>query len=462
MKNTDTASSEMILTERNGCRDCMVPATSCTHSETVMRCTNPSNITINSIIPLDRVEDDDHDLLILRNEERPTDTPMTVAMSSSLENCASAAASRSSAAIRNETEYAKSAPSDVIVDEEDMSCSVATSSEIKKLVCEEAYVSSMIASSILPIHHLLCEDDEMKNIEKKPLRREGGDRNHRYQMAVFGCSLQSVRQFANGGCNLSLAETSRRLTVCLTSLRENIKTCSGRDAHFLLQGVSCFKVINTQARLIHQKLRVKRRFCYRYGSCRAAIGLSSSVMFALEMLLCNKDRMGILKLSADTLFEDAICVLVRWRNTSSRMHGDALCCECRALKRGRMAWIAGKREGHVRGLSLYNQSRLQIEMIRRAMFPRNVCIQEDSQQKLIHDIQSSDFVDSLAGFNVIPSHQETFGQESLRQTISLTDMSVLRTIQDSKPRMGIASPSSSNTTISTSSWDSESATETLS
>ena len=286
-------------------------------------------------------------------------------------------------------------------------------------------------------------------------RREGGGDTHAYKLAVFGCSLQSVRQFANCDCNLSLAETSRRLLACLSSLRDNIKTCRGRDAHFLLQGVSCLNVINCQARQIHHKLRGKNRFCYRYGSCRAAIGLASSVMFTLELLMCNNGRIGILSMSASTLFDDAICVLMRWRNTSSLIHSEALCCECRALARGKMAWIAGKKEADLRGLSLYNQLRLQIEMIRRAMFPRNECVQADSQERLLNVIQSSDFVISLRGFQIVESYQESFGQQSLRPTISLTDMSVIRTIEASKPRMGLASPT---TTICTSSWGSESTT----
>ena len=145
MKKTDTASSDMILTDRNGSRDCIVPATSCTQSDTVMRCTNSSNMTIKPNMPLDVEREDGSASIILINEARATDTPMTVAMSSSLENCASAAASMSSDAIRNETEYAKSAPSEVIVDKEAMSCSVTTSSEIKKLICEEAYITSVIA-----------------------------------------------------------------------------------------------------------------------------------------------------------------------------------------------------------------------------------------------------------------------------------------------------------------------------
>ena len=452
-KNIETASSDTILTDRSGCLDLTLEATSCTQMERDIRCAilnsrvansstpecgtvcrdsgfasesvlSPSAAVLDAFVP---TPDFANRLLchsfrtatsVEGMAESRTDSARTMPTSSSSEMCASWAASKSSFAIPKETENARSDPSDPRAPAVDMynqakelptrqipltnSQFTIMSSDVRSVSKDACVMDSVIACQgdlTIVIRRLLINATVSMTASGRggKAARDRVGSSHRYICAgnIYGCLLSSAIDFVRGP-NDRVSDVVRTLHTCLQPAGKSAMSCDGADTLHLLRGFACYHALRSQLQYIPE-FRQSGRIDSRYGKKSVALGVSACVYFVLTALSKRADNSTALVMVSEAWIRRCRHMLCRW--TGLMLPSDVspdgcraeLHAERRALERAEEATKHAQRFATSIGLDAYNSVRLQLAFMHKAMWPGGSTLSSETQESLIRWIQSDQF-----------------------------------------------------------------------
>ena len=430
-----TANKETTRTDRNGCLERTLDATSCTQMLSDIRCAILTNSVQNSSMPegsTSRALPSDFSLLASLSEpERArmmytyclrkaqmvegsaassTETASTIAMSSSSVRCASLAASSSSCAIPSETEKARSEPSEPSAPAVamwssfvDSACSrdsanySATTSEIHRIssscFCLQPALACQDGLS-LPIRLLLISpqlETAKGGRGGKALRqRVGSTHRHWYSSSVFGSLLGPTIDFVRQR-DQRVVDVIRNMCDSLKDSVGDIVSCSGGDAVHVRRGFACNNVIRGQV-LQLPEARTCSRVDARYGKKSVVIGLGVCLYFVLHSLSTFDDNSSSVSMMAVPWLRSALQVLRMWGCSPSAGH-HACCIEAerRTVERGLAAFEVAMEESRRQELTTKDAVVYQLACMRKAMWPRDRRLDADTQEELLQWIKSDAF-----------------------------------------------------------------------
>lgn len=424
----ETDRSDTTRTDLRGCLERTLADNSCTQIDMDIRCAMFVSKTAKSMMPVRRgdvcaVSDsclEPHDFKSCRrsalNDEgiapRTTESARTMPISSSSDRWASLAASNSSVAIPNETENARSEPSDPRVPAVLMPATalltsfqlVATSEEVNALSKEGVVVPHLLAwqeGPCLSIRKLLLGDIVATRSHGKCGKasrrvRVGRTHHHHYSSCVFGCLLRNLVYYAKQESNLRTSEASVHLCMCLQPAKEDILSCTGADSIHLHRGLACYSIIRGQLLLLPES---KASLCTnaRYGSKGAAIGIGASIYYLFSMFRRNASSTSALCMSTAYFVERCLRLLQSWENTCSDClvcHKAALDAEKRALCRGLLAIKTAKGIILEKGIDDYRGLQIELAFMRKGMWPHGKEISGATQASLCEWIETSTFAEA--------------------------------------------------------------------
>lgn len=428
-KKMDTAKSDTTRTDLSGCRLRTLDAINCTQTLSAMRWAMVINRVTNSATPecfgsLPSLPAFDPSVTLPRmalsnclrtdvtdegNAASNTVTARTMPMSSSSERCASCAASSSSLAIPNDTENARSdprepsAPTVVMPPPPANPCYTATSAEIRSASSEIMVLEGVLASQsglTLPLRRLLISpaSDTKGRGGKARRERVGGTHHHKYSGCVFGCLLGPAVDFVRHTGSGS-SELLHVLRSCLEPAAKDLVTCEGKDAALLQRGFASHHAIRGQLSHLNES-KTTGRIKYTLGRKSAVLGVSVAVYFVLSALARNTSNSASLLLVTGSWLRRCHSMLRMWRTPLSVIgdgHHCALDAERRALDRAARGMERARSEFSLRGITdTYNQVRLVLECMRRAMWPAGKHLDAGSQGELCSWIESGDFMTNTA------------------------------------------------------------------
>lgn len=445
-KKMETARSETTLTDLRGCRDLTFDATSCTQMERDIRWAILNNRLANSSkpdgwtgAPLPSLPpfpslplDSDallppryflHSLRMATNVDgtaaSSTESASTMAISSSSERCASLAASSSSFAMPNDTENARSDPSEprapAVAIESDRSqghtgqppaCTMQftlSSAEVRSASREACVLGPVIACQqglSLCVRRLLISpmaDSKTPGRGGKAVRQRVGNTHfHSCAGNVYGCLLSQVLQFVKRPTE-HVSEAVRTLRSCLQPVGKDLMMCNGADVKHLVHGFASSYAIRGQLSYLSDS-KEGARIDSRYGKKSVVVGLSACVYFVLYALSHRADNSASILLACDGWMQDSCRSLSHWKGCVESMgmsQSPELMAERRALERGRSGLVHAKRHAKWLGLNTYDSVRMCIAYMRKAMWPAGKHLDEASHADLLRWIDSDGFRDDL-------------------------------------------------------------------
>lgn len=447
--------SDTILTDRSGCLDRTFDATSCTQMEREIRwailkskvtnSTNPeggSGLAFPSFSPMPPLPDTALEprlpftaeylchsryvaLSVDGTADSSTDSASTMPISSSSERCASWAASRSSLAMPNETENARSDPREPRAPAVAMPCKTQglpvrqqscvsnvwyniTSSGVRSASREACVLDAVIAKQqglTLVVRRLLISpfmDTKHSGRGGKALReRVGSTHRHTYSGNVYGCLLGSVLDFVRMP-NERVSDIIRTLQNCLQPASKDLMTCEGDDARHLLCGFASHHAIRGQLSYLSE-FKGSSRIDSRYGKKNVVLGISACVYFVLTSLSQCADNSTAISMISGVWIHRCLKMLSHWSGTTQAygpFQSVELQAERRALERGKTAVVNARSYGKELGLNSYNSTRLELAYMRKAMWPVGRKVDHDSQAELLTWIESDQFRHDVD----VPSH----------------------------------------------------------
>lgn len=336
--------------------------------------------------------------------ESNTDRDSTIPMSSSSDKCASLAASRSSFAMPNETENARSDPREPIAPaikdpSSDSNNYSIFSAELKAASREVCFLPSAIASQrgiSLPLRRLLITPNMETAVcgrGGKALRhRTGRTHSHYYSGSIFGCLLGAAVQFARKSDD-RVSDVMRSMHSCLQPAGKDVMSCGGDDAYHLQRGFASHHVIHGQ--LVHlPESKGLARIDSRYGKKSVVLGISACMYFVLYCLKEKTDNSASISFAAARWLKYSHEILSNWR-CPAQSYGacqyEALQAERRALERGMRGLKKAKDDAIKLGMDTYNTVRLELEYMRKAMWPPNRRLDAASQRALLAWIDTESF-----------------------------------------------------------------------
>ena len=441
-----TANRETTRTDLNGCRERTLDATNCTQMLSDIRCDILTNNVKNSSIPegstawtlpsppllspgfslLGSLPEADRARMIsmycLRNAltvegsaASNTETASTIAMSSSSVRCASWAASSSSCAMPNETENARSEPSEpsapavaivptVLKASEptrshDLMNNSATTSEIRSVSSECCSLRPALACQqglSLPIRHLLISPLlETKNSGRggKAVReRIGSTHRHWYSSSIFGCLIGPVLDFVRQK-DQRVVDVMRIMCDCLKEPGNDIMSCYGADALHVQRGFACHHVIRGQLMYLPES-KTCSRLDSKYGKKSVALGISACMYFVLYSLATYDDNSSSVSLMAIPWLRTSMQLLSMWKCRAQAIgpyQYSSMEAERRAVERGLAAFEMAVEESRNKELLTKDAVVYQLSCMRKAMWPSGRRLDADTQDELLAWIKSNDF-----------------------------------------------------------------------
>lgn len=400
----ETASSDTTLTDRSGCRDLTLVATSCTQIESEMRCAILIRTVANSITPdvgpLSRSPplDLSHCLRTPAKEtgSAPSSTVTTskMPMSSSSERCASCAAATSSFAMPNETLKARSEPREPSAPAVVIADYLVNTGDVKVACSDCATVDSVLASQQIPtliLRRLFISSSDRATGAGKAHRTSGGGRTHRHAGCVVGCLLGPVVAFGRSeGARMS--ETLECMRACLGPAGKDLASCEGADAAALQLGFASHRVLRSQS--AHLPELRSNHVNTRYGRSSAVLGAGAAIHFCLCSLASRGDDCRGLLLVCESWIRDCMQKLRAWRpRAANGLAIRSLVAETRCLERGLKGVQRAIREFEAQGIpDSCNRVRFVLACMRKAMWPSGKCLSVESQPDLLRWIDSSAFV----------------------------------------------------------------------
>jgi hypothetical protein len=450
-----TEINDITLTDRSGCRDLTLDATSCTHIESEMRCAILSNNLTNSNIPdfcpveclddifvarylkprrdllhLNKCSDmllrkdikaESKELNVEGTAANSTDTVRTMPISSSSEILDSFAASSNSLAIPNETENARSEPNDpsapeVVIESinNDNTCSslgTISSSEVRRATRQVCVLSSAIACQqglSLCVRHLLINPDIYIKTDKNgrykgskaTRQRVGNTHNHFFDGSVYGCLLSEILEFVKRP-DEKVTEITKSMKHCMEIGLSCLSKCKGSDVNYLLRGLGYNYILRGQL-LYMNNSKNESRMNFRYVNKSAVIGISACVYFTVYALSNVTDNAASILFAFGEWLDDSYQRLKHWLGSSHALgttHRPELMAELRSLERCRVALVNAKQHARHLGLDTYNSVKMCIEYIQKAMWPQGRLLDKSSQPALLKWISSDEF---HSNFNIHP------------------------------------------------------------
>jgi hypothetical protein len=425
----DTAKSDTTRTARSGCLERTFEDSNCTQIEIDIRCAILNSNVTNSNIPdasastavLAAVSTFSMDRtfaisrLTALNDDgiaaRTTDSASTMAMSSSSESCASFAASRSSVAIPNDTENARSEPRDprapavlIIPPTVPPFQNVLSSHELRLFSNEGDTLPRVLAcqtATCLSIRRLLIGHTSEsttpgKGGKAKGRVRFGSTHHHHYTGCIFGCLLGNVVEFAKCNGSIRTSDAMVHLRKCLEPCGSDAMSCSGSDAVHLQNGFACYNVIRGQLLLLRES-KTSPRIDAKYGRKNVALGISTTIFFIFSLYQRMTSDATSLRMATDYFMDRCYRMLLNWRHlhgNSPSSHMTALEAEKRALRRGLIAIRVAKKVAFEKGLDNYNGLRVEIEFMRKGMWPYGRDVSESTQADLCAWIHTDDFINA--------------------------------------------------------------------
>ncbi len=403
-----TASRETTRTERSGCLERTLEASSWTQMETEMRCAMPTSSPANSATPeggalggagagLTRTRHCFSSVHTARTAEgtlaSTTASPSTIPISSSSVRWDSPAASSSSDAMLNDTLNARSLPSEPSAPVVALMPSWVSTEELRQACGEVAAVRGAIAwhgETTVVVRRLLALPIAARATGARGSSRSARARGarHAFQACVFGVLLGEAVQLACFNGHFQRAEVMRGLRVHLEPAAAQLADCEGSDAEHLRAGFASHRVVRAQQLLLRGG-----RGARRGGG--SALGLSACLFFLVCMSAQNARHSGSLDCCGESWLRCAAAALESWRWTAPAAemeHGGALEAELRALKRGALGLRAARREAARLQLDVRDAVRLQASYLRRATWPSGRRLEAGAQAGLCAWIESADFV----------------------------------------------------------------------
>lgn len=422
----ETASRETMRTALSGCLDRTLADRSCTQMEIDIRCAILTSNVANSRMPEGGCASSSVvppvPFSVFRtfassrrtalNDEgiaaSTTESASTMAISSSSERCASFAASSSSVAMPKETENARSDPSEPRAPAVFMPPppvpplqNVATSNEVRIFSNEGDSLPHLLAWQTgfsLSIRRLLLSpilETRTPGRGGKAMRRVrvGGTHHHSYSGCVFGCLLGNLVQFAKGTSNLRTSEAIVHLRKCLEPSSRDMLSCTGADAAHLHRGFACYNVIRGQLPLLSES-QASPRIDAKYGKKSVAIGIAAAIYYVFSVCQRVASNSNALRMSTEYFVERCFKALRNWRE----LHGNCPAChsasmdaEKRALRRGLLAVRVAKKMTREKGVDDYNGLRMELEFMRKAMWPHGKEVSAATQADLCEWIHTDEF-----------------------------------------------------------------------
>ena len=428
-KNIATLNSETILTERLGCFARTLAASSCTEREMAMRFAMSMSNPTNAASP-DSVVDRNLPGLaarlpsqpLVRNSLKPTrnvlgsavmtiDSISTDATSSSSDICASCAASSSSRPMPNDTENARSEPSepraaavsDMAPDADNNAGliryeAVEDAMEAHHLPCRLAWQVPEQGGSTLVLRRLLVAPRGVKRGHSSggPVRAVRGRMAYNAQLyssgSVFGCTLGNCMQHARAG-KYSLHNAMMALKRVVAPASRALGLCSGEDCDFLTRGMACHRVIKAQARRFHELKRCPK-IDSKTGHVGMVLGATVAILASFECMIMDRHDTPGLDRQLSACLRDAHAVVNRWRMPAGVFDEDmqdARAAEARALERARLG--VARAQTLSSDLTPHEGMRLQLDFYRRAVWPQGECLSNASHADLLLRIRSGELVD---------------------------------------------------------------------
>ena len=408
-----------IRTLRSGCLVRTLVASSCTQTETLMRCAMPTSSSRNSSNPDCEVSDflrlsswrlAARDALRSSSSLTPftdggialkmMDSASTTDISSSSDRCASLAALSSSCAMAKETEKARSEPTAVkapALDIDDGDVYSATSSEIRHASCESASVQPLLAwqdGRRLLIRRLLVGSIAKGRPTGVGIKKDRHKKRFDYKAIVVGCVLQSALEFARGDARGSKKVLSM-LKDCLGPASRALATCCGEDAIQLRSGLASHRVIRAQLPLLKESNLAPRLDPRSSHIGSAAIGVSACLFFIFSVILSDNMDCGAFRIGAIAAAEAAQAGMNKWVSRCGALSDqsrEALDAERRALQRGVFAMRVAKQKSMEVEENDHDAAHREVDYMRRAMWPRGKRIDAKSQSDLCEWIFSPEFM----------------------------------------------------------------------
>lgn len=338
-----------------------------------------------------------------------TESASTMAMSSSSERCASFAASSNSVAMPKDTEKARSEPSEprapaVLMPPPPVPCfqNVATSYEVRLFSNEGDAIPHLLAwhtGISLSIRRLLLSpilETRTPGRGGKALKRVrvGSTHHHNYAGCTFGCLLGNLIQFAKGTSDLRTSEAVVHLRKCLEPAGRDMLSCTGADAVHLHRGFACYNVIRGQLPLLSES-QTSPRIDARYGKKSVAVGIAAAIYYLFSVCQRVASNSSAVRMSTEYFMERCCKSLQNWR----QLHGNCPAChnaameaEKRALRRGLLAIRVAKKMTREKGVDNYKGLQIELEFMRKAMWPHGKEVSSATQADLCEWIHTDDFI----------------------------------------------------------------------
>ena len=338
-------------------------------------------------------------------------------MSSSSEICASVAASKSSRAIPNDTEKAKSLPSapsaSVEVDiwnDDDDECEDAEGDEEWERAVTHLEVEDCLCRCYLMPPKLAWQMEGIELcVRRLPVSARGsvrGQQGGRVRRAgkvvsktvgsVFGCSMGNLLTYGRGHKH-PLRVARSRLERVSEPVLEALARITGPDRVHLNRGTGLHRVVGTLGTKLPE---VQQSCCLpitdkRRGAARAAVGVAYglvlAVLGAFAILSAVPQDEELLEPLLEPACREMRAALEQW-DTVVETDAASLNAERRAAERA----LAGVRLARQRArewmLSPAESVKLQLSLYRRAAWPAGERIGPDEQASLLARLQSGALV----------------------------------------------------------------------
>lgn len=315
--------------------------------------------------------------------ENSTEIASTVISSSSLDKCASFAASRSSEAIPNETEKLRSelrlpsAPVVAMTSSRLISLSQTDSMAIRSPV-------NRLATMLIVLKLALrAKRGNSSGIQKKPARR----RHAEVAGIVYGCVFEQLLSFVNYCTEFGTGETIHHFKLSLCGAGRRCAKARGEDAIHLARGFANFQICRKQNLLLSGK-QAYARIDSKYGNRGAVVGASVAVFFALCALARKDVNCAALMLCLDGWLCNILSEANDLRGCSES--ASAISAERRALERLLCGARAAFRWLKTNPRDTHNALKFVLRCMENSAWPDRV-LDEESQPYLINWINSDAF-----------------------------------------------------------------------
>lgn len=420
-KNIAIESSDTTLTERSGCRERTLEDSSCTEIEIAMRCAMDTSSCPNSNIPvvrdalggsaeggLFRFRSLASSRRIVENTDgalaNKTLKSSTMPMSSSSDRCVSLAASSSSCAMLNETENARSEPSEFSVPAAVLMLGASEHGEAVRAAAKEAAAVRTPIALFDEKKHLILRrlivGGAAPRRGRHPVPGAGGPRRGAGGEAstVVGVHFGHLVDFLRCGGRFTSTDVVAKARGCVASAAASVATCGGVDAGHLLRGCSFSRVCRAQlSALAEAKVP---RLAQELGSGSVALGAACTMLATISVLAEVARAAPCLDCAAEVWFESCLQQLRLWRwlqASPPENAQQALAAQTRALQRGLLGLRVAQRQARRIDMDLREATlRIFVPFVRNAMFPRGRTLDCRTHPELCEYIMSEEFVDDCA------------------------------------------------------------------